>query len=334
MQAYANLEADPTLIHALNSRSLVEKGLDLVDGPDCPLCDQSWEDENHLRAHLQAKLAKSAKAAALQLALVKAGTEVRTEVTSLTGVLGSAAKVAQERADEPARLLFETWIKDLDELKVQLGSFEGLLGLKPRLASGWPAMPAKVKSRVDSPLAAVEATPDQSAAVDAQTFLSTAQLRLNDYREAMRRNKGAAAASAAAKTAYDAYCAAMETQLNALYDDVQEDFSTFYRMINEGDEVKLTAKLTPSKVSSISQLTSTSVANHFRRRRFIAKVTKTVWACACTLRFSMKRLFGDQFTIALLDDVVMSVDAGHRYQFCQLLKRNSFAEHAIHYHDA
>jgi enoyl-CoA hydratase/carnithine racemase len=34
----------------------------------------------------------------------------------------------------------------------------------------------------------------------------------------------------------------------------------------------------------------------------------------------MKRLFRDRFTFALLDDVVMSVDAGHRYQFCQLLK--------------
>jgi hypothetical protein len=34
----------------------------------------------------------------------------------------------------------------------------------------------------------------------------------------------------------------------------------------------------------------------------------------------MKRLFGDRFTFALLDDVVMSVDAGHRYQFCKLLK--------------
>src|SRR5258708_37535028 len=34
----------------------------------------------------------------------------------------------------------------------------------------------------------------------------------------------------------------------------------------------------------------------------------------------MKRLLADRFTIGLLDDVVMSVDAGHRYQFCQLLK--------------
>ena len=40
----------------------------------------------------------------------------------------------------------------------------------------------------------------------------------------------------------------------------------------------------------------------------------------CLYLALMKRLFGDRFTIALLDDVVMSVDAGHRYQFCKLLK--------------
>lgn len=314
------LEADPTLLDSLNRRSLVEKGLELIDGPACPLCDHSWEDSSRLRAYLQAKLAKSAEAAALQLALVKAGTVVRSEVMSLIGVLGSAAKVAQARADEPARLLFETWIKDLDDLKVKLGSFEALLELKPRLAAGWPAIPAKIKSRVSSLLAAVEATPDQSAAVDAQTFLSTAQLRLTDYRESMRRNKSAEAASAAAKTAYDAYCAAMETQLNALYDDVQEDFSTFYRMINEGDEVKFTAKLTPSE-GKLDFAVNFYERGLFPPAAFHSEGHQDGMG-VCLYLALMKRLFGGRFTIALLDDVVMSVDAGHRYQFCQLLKTN------------
>jgi hypothetical protein len=40
----------------------------------------------------------------------------------------------------------------------------------------------------------------------------------------------------------------------------------------------------------------------------------------CLYLALMKRLFGDRFTLALLDDVVMSVDVEHRYQFCKLLK--------------
>jgi hypothetical protein len=39
----------------------------------------------------------------------------------------------------------------------------------------------------------------------------------------------------------------LEKELNALYDEVQEDFSKFYRALNDDDEGKFTAKLTPSE---------------------------------------------------------------------------------------
>src|SRR5205809_2556376 len=91
------------------------------------------------------------------------------------------------------------------------------------------------------------AKPDQTAALDAQTFLTTAQLRLGDYREARRKNEAAEIAFATAKEAYETYCAALEEELNALYDAVEKDFSAFYRAINEDDESTFTAKLTSSE---------------------------------------------------------------------------------------
>src|SRR5262249_11769455 len=42
------LENDPALLAALQRRAFIEKGLDLVDGPECPLCDKPWEDEQRL----------------------------------------------------------------------------------------------------------------------------------------------------------------------------------------------------------------------------------------------------------------------------------------------
>jgi len=50
----------------LQRRTFIEKGLDLVDGPECPLCDTPWEDEQYLREHLKVKLAKSEEARKLQ----------------------------------------------------------------------------------------------------------------------------------------------------------------------------------------------------------------------------------------------------------------------------
>jgi hypothetical protein len=44
LSGIARLEGDPALLEAVNRRSLIEKGLDLVDGPDCPLCDRPWDN--------------------------------------------------------------------------------------------------------------------------------------------------------------------------------------------------------------------------------------------------------------------------------------------------
>ena len=69
----ANWRAIPPLLAALQRRAFIEKGLDLVDGPECPLCDTPWEDEQHLRDHLKAKLAKSAEAQKIQEAAAQEG---------------------------------------------------------------------------------------------------------------------------------------------------------------------------------------------------------------------------------------------------------------------
>lgn len=316
--ALQKLEADASLSHALHRRALVEKGLELVDGPDCPLCDAAWDNEDELRAHLKAKLAKSEEAARLQSTLLKAGGDLSREVSKLTGLITTTSKVAAGQGDDAARQVCEDWNKDLEQLRAKLASFDGLTGLKDRLQSGWQAIPTAFPKQIAALTAAVEARPDQTATVDAQTFLSTAQMRLGDYREAMRLSRGEEAASRAAKAAYDAYCGAMESELNALYESVQEDFSTFYRTINEGDEVKFTAKLTPSEGKLEFDV------NFYERGLFPPAAYHSEGhqdgMGVCLYLALMKRLFGNDFTLALLDDVVMSVDSSHRYQFCKLLK--------------
>lgn len=318
LSGLARLEADPALLDALQRRSFIEKGLDLVDGPDCPLCDRSWENEEHLREHLRTKLAKSEQAGKLQDALLKAGSDLARNVTHIGGLVGQALKIAGSQDDKESEHLLIVWTKDLDELKAQLTSLDGLMGLKSRLTTGWPEMPKDLPESLTALTGKVEAKPDQTAIVDAQTFLTTAQLRLGDYREAMRKNKAAEIASKSAKAAYGVYCQVMEDELNTLYEDVQEDFSTFYRTINDDDEIKFTAKLTPTEGRLDLDV------NFYERGLFPPGAYHSEGhqdgMGVCLYLALMKRLFRERFTIALLDDVVMSVDSGHRYQFCKLLK--------------
>ncbi len=314
----AKLEADPALFAALQRRSFIEKGLELVDGPACPLCDTPWEDEQHLRDHLKSKLEKSEEARKLQQALASNGMTVAQATIRVAGLLGLAQKVAEGQAEAAIAQLLSTWKLDLEGLKAKLTTVEGIMGLKDRLIAGWLETPKELFQGLKALIEKVNEKPDQTASLDAQTFLTTAQLRLGDYREAMRKNKQAEIACASAKAAYDTYCSVMEDELNTLYEEVENDFSTFYRVINEDDEAKFTAKLTPSEGSLSLDV------NFYDRGLFPPAAYHSEGhqdgMGVCLYLALMKRLFGNWFTFALLDDVVMSVDSGHRYQFCKLLK--------------
>jgi hypothetical protein len=314
----SKLEADASLLDALHHRALIEKGLDLLDGPDCPLCDNAWSSEEDLRAHLQAKLAKSEQAAKVQNALLASGGELARESARLRELLVAGYRVANGQNDAMSKAAIEAWGRDLETLRVDLAKIDGIVGLKLRLSGDWAAVPKDFAKKLAGLVAIIEGKPDQSATVDAQTFLSTAQLRLEDYRVALRQRQRAEKASEAAKAAYDAYCSAMETELDTLYQEVQEDFSIFYRLINEGDEEKFTAKLTPS-AGKLEFAVNFYERGLFPPAAFHSEGHQDGMG-VCLYLALMKRLFGSDFTLALLDDVVMSVDSNHRYQFCKLLK--------------
>lgn len=312
------LERDPALLSSLQRRVLIEKGLSLIDGPECPLCDHEWPDEEHLLGHLRAKLTKSDDAGALQHTLLRHGAAVGSQVEALLALLRQAHRLAKGEDDNAALEAINGWGKELGSLKSDLGNFDGLIGLKARLTKEWHSVPSNVVDRLASLRRTIEAKPDQSAAVEAQTFLTTAQLRLEDYRASMRAEAVAKRASVMAKIAYEEYCTAMEDELNALYADIQADFSSFYRMLNESDEANFTAELKPSesrvdlKVNFYDRGLYPPGAYHSEGHQDGMGV--------CLYLALMKRLFGKDFTIALLDDVVMSVDSDHRRQFCKLLK--------------
>jgi hypothetical protein len=312
------LEKDPALLAALQRRTFIEKGLELVEGPECPLCEKAWDNEQHLRDHLKAKLAKSAEAQKVEEKLLKHGTAVAQAAVKVAALLAPAQTIAEGQREAAFAKLLANWKADLEGLRTTLTAIDGLTGLKDRLTGGWLATPKHFAKGLTDLTEKVMARPDQTATVAAQTFLTNAQLRLDDWREAMRANRAVEFAYKAAKAAYETYCTVLEEELNALYDSVEKDFSAFYRSLNEDDESKFAAKLTPSKGKLDLEV------NFYERGLFPPAAYHSEGhqdgMGVCLYLALMKRLFGERFTFSLLDDVVMSVDSGHRYQFCKLLK--------------
>ncbi len=311
------LEKDARLLVSLQQRELVESGLKLVDGPSCPMCDHEWPDEAHLLSHLHAKQQKSQAARELKQKLIEHASSLSTEVGNLKALLLETHRIAKIESAVEMLSSVVAWGKDLAFFQEQLKSFATILELKDRLASGWPAIPEGFGAKLADFMSAIRAKPDQSASLAAQSFLINAEQRFKDYKAARLTETASKKARDASKVAYDAWCAAMESELNELYEAVEDDFSKFYRLLNDGDEQKFVARFKATEGRLDFDV------NFYERGLFPPGAFHSEGhqdgMGVCLYLALMKRLLGDHFTVALLDDVVMSVDADHRYQFCKLL---------------
>ena len=317
IQSINTLDADPALLRAVHKKGLLDKGIELVDGPCCPLCDLEWPSQSDLIAHLRAKIEKSENAAQLIEGLRVGAEGLAQNVAKLREVLLAVHGLAKATRSTDFESSIVEWGKALNEFNDSLGNTDKILLQRERLESDWRQTPAEFAEQLKALSELVEALPDQTDKMAAHTFLSTAQDRLNDYRKAARQRDLDEFSNKMSEIAYAEYCAATEDKLVGLYEEVKEDFSRYYRILNGDDEQKFTAKLTPAEGKLDFDV------NFYGRGLFPPGAFHSEGhqdgMGVCLYLALMKRLLGEGFSLALLDDVVMSVDKDHRRQFCHLL---------------
>lgn len=311
------LEEDSALLAALKQNEFVQTGLEMITGPYCPLCDKDWDIE-HLREHLQAKLEKSQVASKLQEKLLENGTDIASNAIRIRGLAKSIEAIAKELDAKEFEEDLSKWAVDLEAISENTATVDGLMKIKADLTDGWVAAPSKLPQKMSDLKEQVEALPEESATIVSQTFLTRAQDRLANYRTARRDSEKCKKAWSAAKAAYSAYCDVSESALSSLYDQVEGDFSSYYQEMNKDDEGEFSAKLSPSQGKLDLSV------NFYGRGMFPPGAYHSEGhqdgMGVCLYLALMKRLLGDEFTFAVLDDVVMSVDSQHRKEFCNLLK--------------
>ena len=319
----AMLDGDPALLDAVKQRSFVKRGLALVEGPRCPLCDMEWEDEEHLKSHLKSKLEKSEQAEALQKRVLENAGVIASHARGIATLIGAVQPVADTDGPTGFSGDLSEWMEQLTAFARSLGTVEEVLGHKARFEQRWIVAPSSLAANLETLAAAVKAKPDQSASVAAHSFLTLAQDRLNAYLQERRAEKRAREVERVGEIVYGTYCDVAEKRLSALYDAVEGDFSDFYREINSDDEGTFKAKFEPAEgkldleVAFYSKGMYPPGAYHSEGHQDGMGV--------CLYLALMKRLLGNRFHFAVLDDVLMSIDQGHRKHFCRLLK-NRFPE--------
>lgn len=320
--ALEKLTGDPELLKSVRQKMLVEQGLELLEEDACPLCDEAW-NRNELELHLKDKISKATAATGVLADLKNA---IDPLITYLAELGLAAQKIAQLCKIADPKIDVAALISFLEKLAVHRSNIEkictdttaipdavtafGIFGL---------AIPTDVSQVITTLKAQVEKLPDLSKEDAARDFLIVAQEKYDRCRVAKARLQEMDSKAKVAASVFDLYGQVSVKVLEGIYDSVQKDFTAFYSFINRDDEEKFQGKLTPS-VGKLAFDVDFYGRGKFPPGAYHSEGHQDGMGL-CLYLALMKHLLGDNFTLAVLDDVLMSVDAGHRREVCTLLKK-------------
>jgi len=317
-----DLQSDTKAWRAVRQDALVRAGLPLIDNDGCPLCDEPW-DQQELRDHLKAKLRSAETANEAIKHISQVILVVCQQMQGQISVLSAAAIRAGllKCIDEQNVLLKE--VERLEKINKTLSTATNsdaeMTSAIEVLQTRWVEAFQEVVSACETLVHAIEKLPDISEADKAEELLILAQERyelwvqaVTDARTAARR----AEIAGAAKSTFEEVCL---KELNGIYESVQNNFASYYRQLNKGDEENFEGALTPGP-AKLNLDVDFYGRGKFPPGAFHSEGHQDGMGL-CLYLALMRQILGDDFRFCVLDDVLMSVDTGHRRQVCHLLQK-------------
>ena len=316
------LRDDEQALTLARRHGFIKTGLDLIAEDACPLCDTPWKADE-LREHLRKKILSAEEIEEL-LGQLRANINAVLEslgerIQAIEHVIQYSKSLKPPVAHAETATYFEG-LKDAERaLKDFLEDHSRVPQALQAVTDSWWSLAAAQQARIDECQAAVKALPDTSAEDMARDFLSVAQDRYERLLQVTKMAKDQEARSVVARKVLDHYNSTATAVLEGIYDQVAKDFSTYYRAINREDEEAFVGKLTsePAKLSFDVDFYGRGL---FPPGAYHSEGHQDAMGL-CLYLALMKHTLGDKFTFAVLDDVLMSVDAGHRREVCRLLKK-------------
>lgn len=319
-ESIAAIRADAELLRSLSRLQLTKLGMELIDeSGSCPLCDTSWPP-GQLREYLEQRLATAQIAVKREQSIsgssnIIAGS-VNNTIASVQKVI-TAAKLVELKEELS---VLESWLTNLQELVNVLGSpIEkypdprfGLSQVQRMLA---PAELMQILTRVLKTAKAKypETTPQQ----DAWDTLTRLEENLKALERAESDYRSVELCRQRAEILHSSFISARDNVLGKLYDSVRDHFVELYRRLHGVDEGKFTAKIKPAEAGLDFEVDFYGRGEHPPHALHSEGHQDSMGVC---LYLALaEHLTEGLIELIILDDVVMSVDADHRRQVCDLL---------------
>ena len=311
------LLGDPTLLRNLKRQTFLRSGIELIEEEACPFCDTEWNSQA-LRSHIDKKLKQAKEATTLKTKLEKGAAPLNKYLYELESLLNAAVNYGTQLSPPAAIAQIKTWSSEIAEQRKHLTDFANVENTLAGIADNWYQESKESLTEIADLQKRIEALPDSSVQDEAKEYLTICDERLEVYRTAKRNRELTGKKAELAAKVQSIYNTTSSAVLTKIYKDVEQDFSRFYRFINREDEATFEGKLTPS-------LGKLGFDVNFYGRGFFPPGAyhsegHQDGMGLCLYLALMKHTLGKNFTFAVLDDVLMSVDSGHRREVCGLLK--------------
>lgn len=322
----AKITADPELIRALGRVDLLTLGMRMVDETGkCPLCDTEWPP-GKLLEYLARRIEVAKTAGQYREKLGHVLTMISPIVNRTIASLQKVAAAAQMMAMENDLVVLKLWLDRLQQLsalltspiETYLRSTRADLQLKRTLA---PENITEVLTDVEKALCEKypESTPEQTA-WDTLTRIAE---NLKGVESAEGEEKLRQLCAKRAGLLHDRFLSARDRVLGDLYAQIKNRFVVFYQELHSDDEKGFSATIQPEEAGLNFTVDFYGRGSHPPHALHSEGHQDSMGLCLFLAL--AEHLTTGLIDLIVLDDVVMSVDAGHRKRVCGLV--------AKHFHD-
>jgi len=314
------IRSDPQLLKALSRLQLIERGIPLIDeSGSCPLCDTSWPP-GKLRKYLEQRLSQAQVAAQHQKRMTQLSEEIANSVNNAAASLQKVIAVAEASGLRDKVSPLESWLRDLEELSAALDS--------PMQKYPVPRFGAEEVQRLLAPMHVIEVMERFHAALKTKYPEATPEQTAWDTLTRLEENlKGLELAGnelelatlwyGRAATLLQRFLETRDAVLGKLYDQIRDRFEELYTELHGEDEEDFAARIAPEgagldlEVDFYGREMCPPNALHSEGHQDSMGV--------CLYLALAEQLTQGLIDLVVLDDVLMSVDTGHRKQLCRIL---------------
>ncbi|MGE6220393.1 AAA family ATPase [Nubsella zeaxanthinifaciens] len=310
------LNQNPDLLKYANREQFLTTALSLIEDDHCPVCETPMEI-GELTDMLKSRLKKYEDMGAKRRSLQQQLTLFNQHIGLLWQALQSLASYGKLLKPELDTTSFDDLIISLKEKQTAIAAFMPLENLIDALA-GYGDVPKGFMDGLGELETQLNKLPDPSDSDEAKFFLRTAQEKLEQYKQVSADYKVAEEIEKVSAEVFKVYGETVTKELDELYTKVELRFIEFYRFINSDDESAFSAKLTAGS-GKLGFEVDFYGRGYFSPGAYHSEGHQDGMGL-CLYLALMDHILGGNFTFCVLDDVLMSVDTGHRREVCKLLK--------------